>query len=152
MNRKILALALLLATPAFAHNGVDHDAHHGGVVRPWKELHFEAAALPAGGLQLYFSDATGEPLPASAVSQVVVEIAHPGARTEYLDMAIDPTGVFWAGKALPLTDAKSVLHVGFSFHGAGASVEVPGAPVIAAARAAAMAKAAPARTAAKHDH
>jgi hypothetical protein len=139
MNRFLLA-AMLMAAPALAHNGVDHSAHHGGIVRPWKELHYETVALPAGGVQIYFADAAGEPLPASAVSQVAVEIAHPAAKTEYVDMAIDPTGVFWTGKSLPLSDTGSTLRIGFAFHGAAASVEVPGAPVIAAAAAAAKKK------------
>jgi hypothetical protein len=139
MNRFLLA-ALLIAAPAFAHNGVDHSAHHGGIVRPWKELHYETATLPAGGIQIYFADAAGEPLPASAVAQVALEIAHPAAKTEYVDMAIDPTGVFWTGKTLPLTDTASTLRIGFTFHGAAASVEVPGAPVIAASVAAARKK------------
>lgn len=140
MNKRLILAASLLALfpglslSAWAHNGVDDEPHHGGVVRPYKDLHYEAAVLPAGGVQIYFSDATGEPLPASAVSQVMVEIEHPGARTDYVDMAIDPTGVFWTGKSQPLSDAKSVLHVGFTFHGSAANVEVPGAPLIAAAK------------------
>jgi len=140
MNRKVLfAVALLAAPPiapssSWAHNGVDDEPHHGGVVRPYKALHFEAVALPAGGVQIYFSDAMGEPLPASAVSQVAAEIEHPGGKTESVDMDIDSTGVFWMGKSAPLSDATAVLRIGFSFHGAPATVEVPGARLIAAAR------------------
>jgi len=137
MNRPtMLSLLTMLAfaAPAFAHNGVDDEPHHGGVVKPYKDLHYEAAVLPAGGVQIYFSDATGEPLPASAVSQVAVEIAHPGAKTDYVEMAIDPTGVFWTGKSQPLTDAKSVVRIGFTFHGSSANVELASAPLIAAAK------------------
>jgi len=135
MNRKFLfALALLAAPPSWAHNGVDDEPHHGGVVRPYKSLHFEAVTLPAGGVQIYFSDAMGEPLPASAVTQVAAEIEHPGGKTDTVDMDIDPTGVFWTGKSAPLSDAKAVLRIGFSFHGAPATVEVPGARLIAAAK------------------
>jgi hypothetical protein len=138
MNRYSLILLVLLSapalTPALAHNGVDDEPHHGGVVRPFKTLHLETAALPTGGVQIYFSDAMGEPLPASAVSQVAAEIEHPGGKTDSIDMGIDPTGVFWTGKSIPLSDAKAVLRVGFSFHGAPAMVEVPGAALIAAAK------------------
>lgn len=135
MNRfGLILLALLAVFPALAHNGVDDEPHHGGVVKPYKTLHFEAVALPAGGVQLYFSDAMGEPLPASAVSQVAAEIEHPGGKTDTVDMAIDPTGVFWAGKSAPLSDAKAVLRIGFSFQGVPATTEVPAAALIAAAK------------------
>lgn len=134
MNRRaVLLFSLLLALPAAAHNGVDDEPHHGGVVRPHKELHLETAVLPLGGVQVYFSDAMGEPLPASAVTDVVVEVAHPG-KTEAVDMAIDPTGVFWQGKAPPLTDAKAVLRVGFVYRDTPGLVEVPGDKLIAAAK------------------
>ncbi len=97
MNRFaiLFPLALLAALPAMAHNGVDDEPHHGGVVRPHKDLHLETAVMPMGGVQIYFSDAMGEPLPASAVSDVAVEVDHPGAKTDAIDMNIDPTGVFW---------------------------------------------------------
>ena len=134
MNKVSLLAFFLMTAPALAHNGVDDEPHHGGVVRPYKALHYEAAALPAGGVQIYFSDAMGEPLPASAVSQVAVEIEHPGAKTDYVDMAIDPTGVFWAGKSAPLSDAKSILHIGFSFQGTPAALALPGSALIAAAK------------------
>ncbi|HEX2761596.1 MAG TPA: hypothetical protein VHM27_13820 [Rhizomicrobium sp.] len=139
MNRRTLLLASLVVSPMFfasawAHNGVDHGAYHGGVVRPYKELHFEAVVLPAGGVQLYFSDKMGEPLPASTVSQVAAEVEYSGGKVETVDMAIDPTGVFWAGKSAPLADSKAVLRIGFTFRGAPATVELPGAALIAAAK------------------
>ncbi|MCP5411394.1 MAG: hypothetical protein H6924_04560 [Alphaproteobacteria bacterium] len=133
--RAVLLVPLVLGAPAIAHNGVDDEPHHGGVVVAHKDMHFETAALPAGGVQIYFSDAMGEPLPASALSQVAVEIAHPGLKTEYVDMQIDPTGVFWTGKTAPLTDAKATLHVGFVRQGKSALVDVAAAKVIAAAKA-----------------
>jgi len=140
MNRLLLRAAaaaaiLLAAVPAAnAHNGVDDEPHHGGVVSVYRNMHFELAAKPGGGIEIYFSDAHGEPLPASAVSQVAVEIAHPGQKTEYVTMKIDPTGVFWTGPSRPLSDAASVLHVGFVVQGASALADVKGAAVIAAAR------------------
>jgi len=134
MNRRVVVLfSLLLALPAAAHNGVDDEPHHGGVVRPHKDLHLETAVLPQGGVQVYFSDAMGEPLPASAVTDVAVEVAHSG-KTDAVDMVIDPTGVFWQGKAAPLADDKAVLRVGFVFHGAPGLVEVPGDKLIAVAK------------------
>jgi hypothetical protein len=130
----LLALTLALALPASAHNGVDDEPHHGGVVKAWQDMHFEAAVLPTGGVQVYFSDAMGEPMPASAISQVQVEVARPGQKTEYIDLAIDPTGVFWIGKSQPLAEPKSVMRVGFVTRGKSALVEVPGERLIAASK------------------
>jgi len=139
MNRKILAALILMAAPALAHNGVDHGAPHHGVIKPFKDVHLEVVAPIAGGVQVYVTDAEAEALPASTLSQVAVEIVHPGAKTEYLDMAIDPTGVFWAGKSAALKDAKSIVRIGFGLRGASGSIEMPGAPLIASAKAAAAA-------------
>lgn len=135
MNRRLVLIscALLAALPAAAHNGVDDEPHHGGVVRPYKDLHLEIAVLPAGGVQIYFSDAMGEPMPASIVPDVDVEIAHPG-KTGAVDMTIDRTGVFWEGKAPPLTDSQATLRVGFVYRAAPGMVEVPAAKLIAAAK------------------
>lgn len=150
MNRRLALLLSLsvMAAPALAHNGVDDEPHHGGVVRPHKDLHLETAVLPQGGVQVYFSDAMGEPLPASAVTDVDVEIDHPGAKTDAVTMAIDPTGVFWQGKAAVLADPKAILRVGFVFQGAPGLVELPGGKLIEAAK-----KGPPKKVAGKaHDH
>lgn len=136
MNRvlRILAalIALTLSPAANAHNGVDDEPHHGGVVKAYQDMHYEAVLVPGGGVQVYFSDAMGEPLPASAVSQMAVEIERPGQKTEYIDMAIDPTGVFWTGKSGAVVDPKGVVRIGFMMRGRSALVEVPVAPLLTA--------------------
>ncbi len=154
MNRKLsLILVLtLMAFPVAAHNGVDDEPHHGGVVKPYKDMHFEAALVPTGEVQIYFSDATGEPLPATAVSQVAVEIETPGQKTDYVDMAIDPTGVFWVGRNKPVTDPKSMMHVGFLAHGKSALVDVPGTRLLAAEKSRAGLKSIVKTADSHHDH
>lgn len=153
MNKqfRLFALALCLAVPlpALAHNGVDHNAHHGGILRTVPDLHFEVA-LSGGVLQVYFSSPSGEQLPASAISQVDIEIAPPGGKAQYLSMAIDPTGVFWMGKPQPL-DGKSVIRVGFVRGGKSALLDVPAEPVLAAEAAAKRIAAAKAKTASSKD-
>lgn len=143
----LLAVCLALPLPALAHNGVDHNAHHGGILRTVPDMHFEVA-LSGGMLQIYFSSPSGEQLPASAISQVDVEIAPASGKTQYLSMAIDPTGVFWMGKPQPL-DGKNVIRVGFVRGGKSALLDVPAEPVLAAEAAAKRIAAAKAQGAAK---
>ena len=138
MNRRfLLSLAvLMLPLPAVAHNGVDHNPHHGGVLKTYENNHFEAVLVP-GGLQVFFSEASGASLPASAVSQMEIEIERPGAKTEYVVMAIDPTGVFWLGKSQPINDPKSVVRIGFVLRGKSGMVEATGTALLAAGKMAA---------------
>jgi hypothetical protein len=136
MNRRFLlslAAALMLPLSAAAHNGVDHNPHHGGVLKTYGNNHFEAVLVP-GGLQVFFSEASGASLPASAVSQMEIEIERPGAKTEYVAMTIDPTGVFWFGKCQPITDPKSVARIGFVLRGKPGMVEATGTALLAAGK------------------
>jgi len=128
------ALLFAAAPAALAHGGEHDEASHGGVMVPHGAMHFEVVAKPKGGVDVYFSDEHGNPLPASAASQLAVEIEHPKSETEYLAMAIDRTGGFWTGSSKPLTDGGSVLHIGFVMQGKPALVDVPGASLIAAAK------------------
>ena len=132
--RFLLALIVVaLPLSAGAHNGVDHEPHHGGTLKTYQSMHYEVVPV-SDGLQVYFSEASGEQLPASAVSQMAIEIERPGLKTEYVDMAIDPTGVFWEGKCQPVTDPKSVLRVGFMLRGKSALTEVSGESLLAAGK------------------
>ncbi|AKH42616.1 hypothetical protein FHS61_000386 [Altererythrobacter atlanticus] len=138
MNRMVLLRALGVvclfasAPPALAHGDEVHTAPHGGVMVTDGAMHFELVADPKGGLKIYFSSADGNPLPASAASEVAVEIEHPKARTEYVAMSIDRTGGFWRGNSQPLTDKGAVLHIGVVSQGRGALKDVPASQVIAA--------------------
>jgi len=125
MNKTLAAFALFAATPAFAHNGVIHEAPHGGILKATKSSHFEIVLAPQGGARIYFMDASGKPLPASAASDVSVEIDRPGQKTEYITMKPDPTGTLWTGNGKPVTDPKSVVRIGSVVRGESELVEVP---------------------------
>lgn len=73
-------------------------------------------------------------MPASAVSQVAVEIEHPKGPTEYVKMAIGRTGASWVGRAGPMTDGNAVLHVGYVSQGKSALEDVSGSALMAAAK------------------
>lgn len=121
----LVATALALAAPACAHNGVIHEAPHGGIMRPANNAHLEIVLAPAGGIRIYIYDLKNSPLPASAASDVSVEIDRPGVKTEYVTLRRDPTGTLWTGDSKPVADPASVVRVGSVIGGASALVEVP---------------------------
>lgn len=132
-----LAVSLLLQSPAgiFAHGDEphgDHDARHGGFVMMYEDIHFEVAVLPAGGVQVYYSDAARGELPAATVSDVVVEIERPGAATEYVTMGMSAGGDFWEGASAPVADPEAVVRVGFLYEGAPLMLDVPASALVAA--------------------
>lgn len=126
MNKTLVFLATFaLATSALAHNGVIHEAPHGGIMKATKTAHFEIVLAPQGGARLYLTDAAGRPLPASAASEVSVEIDRPGQKTEYVTMRPDPTGTLWTGNGKPVTDPKSIIRIGSVVRGEADLIEVP---------------------------
>lgn len=130
----LLALALGLHGPAlFAHGDEphgDHDARHGGFVMMYEDIHFEVAVLPAGGVQVYYTDAARSELPAAAVSDVVVEIERPGAATEYVTMAMSAAGDFWEGGSTPLAEPEAVVRVGFLYAGKPLMLDIPASALV----------------------
>ncbi len=63
------------------------------------DLHYEIVLKPAGGAELYLSDAVRKDLPASIVSDVAIEIERPGKKDEQIDMAVDGSGERWKARA-----------------------------------------------------
>lgn len=124
-----LLSALCLALPAVhAHNGVvhgDHDAHHGGFVMMYRDLHCEVVLKATGQVQLYYTDAMRADLPASVVSQVAVEIERPGGKSESVPMALSAGGDFWEGKTKAPVAATAMLHVAFVFQTEPVVVNLP---------------------------
>ena len=126
-NYRIIPSALLLAVagPALAHNGVIHEAPHGGIMKAVKNADMEIVLAPAGGVRIYLVDPKGAALPASAASDLSVEIDRPGKKTEYVTMKPDPTGTLWTGNSQPVPDPKSVVRVGSVVRGVSGLIEVP---------------------------
>jgi hypothetical protein len=133
MNTRSLSKGLLfslafLPALALAHGDEehgDHDAAHGGFVMMYEDLHFEVTALPAGGIQVYFTDAQRSELPAATVSDVAVEIERMGAPIESVTMAMSAGGDFWEGASQPATEADAIVRVGFFYAGKPLMLDVP---------------------------
>lgn len=132
--RLLLGLVLAFASPAlFAHGDElhgDHDAHHGGFVMMYEDIHFEVAAVPAGGIQIYYTNAARIELPAATVSDVAVEIVRPDTATEYVTMSISASGDFWEGSSAPVTETGAIVRVGFLYEGAPLMLDVPATALI----------------------
>lgn len=132
MNRYafVMMVSAALAAPGLAQHATathgDHNPHHGGAVNMWDMVHYEVVLLPSGGLRVYFTDEMRRDLPATAVSNVRVEIARPKAAIEPVAMQVNATGEFWQGRSKPVSDVKSVVRLGFVFRGEAALVEIDG--------------------------
>jgi hypothetical protein len=110
--------------PAAVPHG-DHNPHHGGAVLMLRDLHYEIVFEPTGRVAVYFSDAVRKELPASVASDVYIEIDRPKHRVERIEMAIDDTGEWWEGKAMPVKQDDAVVRVAFTFQGEATSVDLP---------------------------
>lgn len=156
----LIGLTLALAPAAVLGHGDEdhgnHDAHHGGFVAMYKDVHLEIVVQPQGLVQVYYTDAMRKDLPASIASDVTVEIEGADRRTEPVTMAVSRSGDAWEGKTKPNVDGQ--LHLAFLLQGEPVVMHLPIAslkakPVKAAAPAAPAA--APAKkadpSAHKHD-
>jgi len=119
--------------PALAHNGVvhgDHDAHHGGFVMMYRDLHCEVVLKPTGEVQLYYTDAARADLPASVVSQVAVEIERSPGKSESVTMSLSAGGDYWQGKPKIPAAPTSTLHVAFVFQTEPVVVNLPASTLL----------------------
>jgi hypothetical protein len=103
----------------------DHSPHHGGTVLMAGDLHYEIVLKPAGGAELYLSDAVRKDLPASIVSDVAIEIERPGKKDEQIDMTVDASGERWEGPGAPVKQDDAVVRVAFTFQGDPVTVDLP---------------------------
>lgn len=105
------------------HGG--HDAHHGGLVLMDRDLHFEVVARSAGTYRIYFTDEVRRDLPASTVSNAVINILRPKQDPEAIDLEVDDSDKTWLGKGRPVTDGETIVRVTYSYKGQPYSIDIP---------------------------
>jgi hypothetical protein len=140
MRLEALSLLLLVAcasesppekrpapAPRQAHG--DHSPHHGGLVLMHGDLHFEVLLDPGGRHRVYLTDAVRAELPASAASEVTVDVLRPGEEPETLSLQIDEFGESWVAEGRPVTAiAESRAVVGLVHQGERYEIELPFLP------------------------
>jgi hypothetical protein len=109
--------------PGMAHG--NHNPKYGGVVLMNGDLHFEVVAKEEGTYTVYFSDASRQELPASAVSDVRLSIVRPGFRGEPVEMKISDTGESWVGQGGNVDDRDTTLRILFNCQGLERISEMP---------------------------
>jgi hypothetical protein len=113
-------LLLIVAGAAFAHDEhashFDAPQHEGVVLQSRGHLHYELVATQGGKqLQVWLSDEHRRPLAAAEVTDLVVEVGHPGNQVDQVDMRISDDGSYWVG-AVNLKDPADIVRIGFTYH------------------------------------
>ncbi|MDQ1472285.1 MAG: hypothetical protein QOJ99_3765 [Bryobacterales bacterium] len=125
-----LLLALASVVPAHAHDGQpDHPPKHGGLVFTSGELDAEFVLIkPHGGYQLFFSDASGEEMPASMASNVAVSVRRGSLPAEKVALHIDNSGESWVGGATGTAPLAAAM-ISYAFRGKAVQTDIPLASV-----------------------
>ena len=103
----------------------DHNAHHGGVVYMYDDMHYEVVLDPAGHHRVYFSDAAREDLPASVASKVTLTVERPKADPEAVSGTIDVHGESWVLDGRAVSDKDTSVRVAFVTKGSEYWIDVP---------------------------
>ena len=91
-----------------------------------EDLHYELVVDPSGRVQLFFSDAVREDLPASIASTVLVTLHRLTGPDQTVPLQIDQAGESWAGSGRPVLDpAKTTARVSFTIRNETYSIDLP---------------------------
>lgn len=120
-----VAVATAADAPAAGMDHGDHNAHHGGVVYMYDDMHYEVVLDPAGHHHVYFTDAAREDLPASAASKVTLTVERPAADPEVLSGTIDEHGESWVLDGRAVSQKDTSVRVAFVTRGSEYWIDVP---------------------------
>src|ERR1700761_3085099 len=98
---------------------------HGGVLFASGPLDAEFVLSPKGSYQIYFTDSSGEELPASTVNDLTLTIRRPDGGPQHLALKIDDSGESWAGVGTPTNGASIAARLSYTFHGKTEQTEIP---------------------------
>lgn len=119
------AAATTADAPVTGMDHGDHNAHHGGVVYMYDDMHYEVVLDPAGHHRVYFTDAAREDLPASVASTVTLTVERPKADAETLSGTIDEHGESWVLEGRAVREADTSVRVAFVTKGSEYWIDVP---------------------------
>jgi len=89
------------------------------------DVHYEVVIAASGRLQVWFSDAMRNELPASVASGVTIEVLRPGAAAEMVALAIDDAGEAWVANSRPLAGDGISVKVRYRLQGEPHEIEIP---------------------------
>jgi hypothetical protein len=92
------------------------------------DLHFEVLLDPEGRHRIYLTDAVRNELPASAASEVTVNVLRSGEKPEALVLEIDEFGESWIASGRPVTAEDSRAVVALVHEGERYEIELPFLP------------------------
>ncbi len=94
------------------------------------DMHYELVVDQAGRVQLFFTDAVREDLPASIASAASVTLQGKDRADEPIRLQIDPNGESWIGAGRPVADrANTTAKVSFTIRNEPYSIDLPLAPL-----------------------
>lgn len=111
--------------PAFSQGIGRLQPKHGGVLFASDQLDAEFVLKSKGVYQVYFTDETGEELPASIVSDLNVAIKRGPGPAENVAMRIDDSGESWTGNGTPNGAAIQSARIVYHLQGKAEQTEVP---------------------------
>ena len=97
---------------------------HGGVLFASDAINAEFVLKPKGGYQVYFTDSTGEELPASTVTDLTLSVKRASGAPENLNLRIDDSGESWTGTGSPATGPITAA-ISYNFRGKAEQTEIP---------------------------
>ena len=119
----------------------DHNPRHGGYVLMYGEdLHYEVVLSRSGQVQLWLSGPTRDPLPATRVSAVKVEMEAAVGEREPVRMAIDPTGQCWQGQGSQPKERDATLRLTFTYDAMVVELSLPASVLLGSAQSGSQSK------------
>ena len=82
-------------------------------------------AKRTGQYAVHFSDEQRNHLPASTVSNAVIEVRRPDAASEVLEVRADASSSRWIGTGRPVDDGQTVVRASYEYRGQPYSIDVP---------------------------
>ncbi len=121
-----LALVLLVGmfAPGSVLGQIDPNAANGGMILRFADHHVEAVLKSDGKYSLYFSDAWGEPVPASMARQASLTVLRPNQKPESIPLHIGDSGDDWSGTGAPVADHKTTVRIAYVLQGKSYSSDV----------------------------
>jgi Cupredoxin-like domain len=125
----LLAAGIALFSSALVQTGFAQgigrlQPKHGGVLFASDAVNAEFVLKPNGGYQVYFTDSTGEELPASIVTDLTLSIKRASGASENLNLHIDDSGESWAGTGSPAPSPITAA-ISYKFRGKDEQTEIP---------------------------